>query len=86
MTREHYLFILQMANVLIGDDHSFINLNQFGEREFIKYAGFVATFLDGNVIVMHSKNSKVPRWSYIKKVNGVPVLEWLDTYIRYASP
>jgi hypothetical protein len=66
-----------MANVLIGDDHSFINLNHFGEREFVRYAGFVATFLDGNVIVMHSKDVDIPRWSYIKKVNGVDVMEWL---------
>lgn len=47
LTQEHYLFIMQMANALIGDDHSFINLQSFGENEIVKYGGYVASCLDG---------------------------------------
>ena len=52
----------------------------------MKYAGFVASYLDGDVVVVHSRSSHIPRWSSIKKVNGVPVLKWLEGYVKYASP
>jgi hypothetical protein len=77
MTQEHYMFIMQIANVLIGDDHSFINLQRIGEYEHIKYAGFVATYIDGNVVVVHSRNASIPRWSILRKINKIPIIEWL---------
>ena len=40
----------------------------------IKYAGFVATFIDGEVIVVHSRTPTIPKWSYIKQVNGKPIM------------
>ena len=56
MTQEHYLFIMQMANMLIGDDHSFIHIQDLQEKRALKYGGFVATYFDGRALVVHSRD------------------------------
>ena len=76
---------MMVAGSLMRDDHTNVFVNEIKNSK-LHYGRFVACYEQGKVRIVHSTDPGIRIGDAIVKVNGMPVMRYLDEFIAWSAP